>query len=312
MKILFYSHGDNGSLLDALRKKLADHQLYDWQSDQNIPKEQITAVIVWLPPDEFFDDLPNLTHVYALAAGVDHLLTHPGLPEDAAVIRLRDAGMGQQMAEYVLYGTLHAQRLMQEFRLAQAHARWDHHLSAKSSASTRVGILGAGALGQIVAKKLSINGYSVSCWSRTAHELPTGITSMHGQSDLPAFLSHSDVLVCLLPLTPSTQGFLNKSVFEQLPKGAYLINPGRGLHLIDNDLINALDKHHLSGALLDVFTEEPLPSSHPFWSHPRITITPHVAAKSLPDESAEQIHLSIESVFRGEQPAGIVDRKLGY
>ncbi len=312
MNILFYCHGDDGSLLKALRLRLPSHVIFEWADDAPIPHQDITAAIAWQPPKHFFDGLTNLTHIYAVAAGVDHFLKTTGLPDNVHVIRLTDAGMGHQMSEYVLYGTLHAQRRMHDFRVAQHEKRWDHHLAVKSAQNTRVGILGAGQLGSAVAQRLAQNQFTVSCWSRSPRSLPEGITSIHGQQQLAGFVSQSDVLVCLLPLTDATAGILNTQLFSQLPSGAFLINPGRGAHLIDNDLVHALSTGLLSGAMLDVFHDEPLPATHPFWSHPRIVITPHVAAKSLVDESADQISDSINSVERGIMPAGLVDRSRGY
>ena len=313
MNFLYYCQDDNGKLLQAVREKLGNsHHVFDWLNDQDIPLENIDAAIVWLPPDHFFEGLPNLTHVYALAAGVDHLLKHPGLPPHANVVRLRDAGMGEQMAEYALLGTLMAQRKMVQISIAQSENQWRHEISADTAISTRVGVLGAGALGSKVAERLALNNYPVTCWSRSPHTLPKPIVSMHGANELDAFLAQSNVLVCLLPLTENTHGILNGELFDKLPTGAFLINPGRGGHLVDDDLIEALDSGKLSGALLDVFHEEPLVSSHPFWNHPKIIVTPHVAAKSVPDKSADQIIDSIRHVERGDLPPGLVNRDRGY
>lgn len=313
MNFLYYCQDDDGKLLSAVREKLGNsHKIFDWLNDQNIPFQSIDAAIVWLPPNNFFDGLENLSHVYALAAGVDHLLKHPGLPSHVNVVRLRDAGMGEQMAEYALLGTLTAQRKMLQIARAQSANQWRHDISASTASETQVGILGAGALGSKVAERLSLNGYPVTCWSRSPHTLPDPIKSVNGPDALEGFLAQSNVLICLLPLTENTKGLLNGELFNKLPQGAFLINPGRGGHLVDEDLIRALDSGQLSGALLDVFHEEPLASSHPFWNHPNIIITPHVAAKSVPDKSAEQIITSIRHVERGELPPGLVNRDRGY
>lgn len=313
MKFLFYCQDDNGELLQSIRDGLDDHhQLFEWNQQEPIPFSEINAVIAWLPPDNFFDKLDNLTHVYALAAGVDHLLNHPGLPKKAQVVRLRDAGMGEQMAEYALYGVLHAQRRMVEFREAQLNQQWRHDITAKSAAETRIGILGAGALGNMVAERLTLNHYPVTCWSRTARNASTNYRTLQGPSALPDFLAQSDVLICLLPLTNETQGILNSELFNYLPSGAFLINPGRGGHLVDHDLVKALECGQLSGALLDVFHDEPLAKDHPFWQQPKITITPHIAAKSVPGQSADQIVENIKRVEQGQSPAGLVDRLQGY
>ena len=296
-----------------MREELDDHhQLFEWDQKEPIPFSEIDAAVAWLPPDNFFDKLDALTHVFVLAAGVDHLLDHPSLPQHVNVVRLRDAGMGEQMAEYALYGTLHAQRHMVKFREAQLNQYWQHDITAKSAAQTRVGILGAGALGTIVAERLAINGYPVTCWSRSAQTPADNYHKLHGKSELPDFLSQCDVLICLLPLTGDTQGLLSSQLFEQLPQGAFLINLGRGGHLVDTDLVNALDSGQLSGALLDVFHLEPLAKNHPFWKHPKVTITPHIAAKSVPGKSVDQIIESIKCVERGDIPPGLVNRLRGY
>lgn len=312
MKYLFYCEGDNGRLLQAFRDQLGSHTVFDWQNDSDIPLDQISAAIVWMPPKHFFDNVPNLTHVFSLSAGVDYLLTHPGIPDAAVIHRLRDAGMAEQMAEYVLYGVLHAQRCFHDLQVTQAAKVWADKLHVKSAQDMHVGLLGAGALGSKVAQRLAMNGYPVRCWSRTARDFAPGITGMHGQDALQEFLSVCNVLVCLLPLTDTTRGILDTRLFERLPQGAYLINPGRGAHLIEQDLFDALDNGQLSGALLDVFDTEPLPAEHLFWQHPRIIVTPHVAAKTRVSESVKQMMLSISAIERGEVPNSIVDRQRGY
>lgn len=314
MSILYYCKGDDGQVLQSLRQRLPGHRIIDWNNERPLAApEQITAAIVWMPPDEFFDGLPALEQVYAFSAGVDHLLQHPGLPEDVTIIRLLDAGMAQQMAEYALYGTLHFQRQMGMLRKAQARHEWVRDVKANATADIRIGVLGAGALGLQVATRLSLNGYPVSCWSRSARQSPDGrIHMLHGYEAMPEFLANSQVLVCLLPLTDATRGILDHQLFSELPRGAFLINPGRGDHLVEADLLSALASGQLSGALLDVFSVEPLPEDHPFWEHPDILITPHVAAQSLEEESVRQIVDNIEAVERGELPSGLVDRKSGY
>ena len=266
-----------------------------------------------MPPEDFFDGLTNLQDVYALAAGVDQLLEHPGLPASATIIRLRDAGMAEQMEEYVLYGVLHAQRRMGALRQAQSAARWASDTVAPAARHTRVGILGAGALGARVAGRIAANGYPVTCWSRSPHAGGSDNTGfVHGEPALEPLLAASDVLVCMLPLTNDTRGILDASLMSRLPRGAFLINPGRGEHLVEQDLLAAIDSGHLSGALLDVFTREPLSADHPFWTHPSIIVTPHIAARSLVEESVEQVVDSMMARQRGEIPAGIVDRQKGY
>lgn len=314
VSILYYCKGDDGRILQSFRQSLPRKRIVDF-SGEDRPSDlaAITAAIVWMPPDDFFDGLSSLKTIYAFSAGVDHLLQHPGLPADATIIRLRDAGMAQQMAEYALYGTLHYQRQMGRLRQAQAQHQWLDDIRANITASIGIGVLGAGALGLEVAAKFALNGYPVACWSRSARPSPDGVINMyHGKTELTEFLAGSQVLVCLLPLTDETRGILDRQLFARLPRGAFLINPGRGDHLVESDLLAALDTGQLSGALLDVFCTEPLPESHPFWDHPDILITPHVAAQSLEEDSVNQIVGSIEMIERGELPPGVVDRQRGY
>lgn len=296
---------------DALQTSPLSHTVIDIEND-TFDFESIEAAIVWLPPEHFFQNLRNLKTVYAISAGVDQLLLHPGLPEHVDIIRLRDAGMAQQMAEYVLYGALRVQRNFHEYEAAQREGQWCHGLPVRRAADTTVGILGAGVLGKAVATRLADNHYAVSCWSRTAKSQPSHITCFTGEAELDVFLKSCDILVCLLALTDSTTEILNKSLFNRLKQGAYIINVARGSHLVDADLLDAIDSGHLSGAMLDVFRKEPLPYEHPFWTHPRVTVTPHDAAQSLLDESVKQIVSSVLQVDGGELPEGLIDRSRGY
>ncbi len=314
VSILFYCEGDDGQLLQTFRQRLPDHVIVDWSGErESTDLNDVTAAIVWKPPAEFFDKSPRLRTVYAFSAGVDSILRHPGLPDDAMIVRLLDAGMARQMAEYALYGVLHAQRQMGMQRMAQDRRQWvQDDVKAISAEETRIGILGAGALGLQVAERLALNDYTVCCWSRSARKTDARVSSVHGQEALGGFLNACNVLVCLLPLTDATAGILDASLFDQLPQGAFLINPGRGAHLNEPDLLDALTSGQVSGALLDVFSTEPLPENHPFWNHPAIIITPHVAAQTLPGESVNQIVDSIKTVERGDVPDGVVDRGRGY
>jgi glyoxylate/hydroxypyruvate reductase A len=174
-----------------------------------------------------------------------------------------------------------------------------------------VGIMGLGVLGERVARAVNHFEFPVLGWSRTAKQLP-GVRGFAGQDQFDAFLAATKVLVCLLPLTPETQGIMNARSLERLMPGGYVINVARGGHLVDEDLIALLDNGHLAGATLDVFRTEPLPAEHPFWKHPRITVTPHTSARTLREETIAQIAGKILAFQRGEPIAGVVDRKRGY
>jgi len=310
MTILYcVKNDDNHLLLNAIKRELPDEQFDVWPSCKN--PDEITTAIVWAPPADLFDSLPKLQTVLSMSAGVDNLLGHPGLRPEVSVVRLQDAGMGTLMSEYVLYGTLMAHRKMHQFALGQSQKKWLHETTCKNATDFHVGILGAGILASQAAARLISNGYRVSTWSRT-EKRQSKVQSFFGEEQLELFLSDLDAIVCLLPLTNATIGILDKRLFHSLPKGAFLINPGRGQQLVEPDLLEALDSGQLSGAMLDVFAVEPLPQNHPYWEHPRIVITPHLAAETVPEESAKQIRASIEAIKRGEPPAGLVDRVLGY
>jgi len=310
MRILYYCSDDTDNrIYDALQLNLPEHQLDRWPDCDD--RTQVTAAIVWQPPAEFFDGLVNLKYVLSIAAGVDHLLNHPGLPANVDLVRLTDAGMAQPMSDFVLYGALHAQRKMAALTQAQRQHQWRHDIKPHLAQEFRIGILGAGELGQITAKRLLDNNYAVSCWSRSEKNLQ-GIQHYVGEAGLNEMLPTVQVLVCLLPLTTNTRGIIDAVLLSNLPKEAFVINPGRGDHLDETALLDALDSGHISGALLDVFCTEPLPESHPFWKHPNIIVTPHVAAVTSIPEAVEQIVESIAAFENGEKPRGLVNREFGY
>ncbi len=310
MSILYFSAGDpEKRVLNGLKAALPHHSIEVWPECKD--KTNITAAVVWQPPAEFFDGLVNLKSVLSIAAGVDHLLTHPGLPIDVEIVRLTDAGMAEPMAKYALYGVLHAQRKMTELAQAQREKRWRHELAPAATNDFRVGVLGAGELSLVAANGLLMNGFKVSCWSRTEKNLDN-ITHYAGVAGLDDMLPTVDALVCLLPLTENTRGILNASLFRKLPKNAYIINPGRGDHLNEHDLLEQLDNGHLSGALLDVFATEPLPEQNPLWSHPKVIVTPHLAGPTDADGAVEQIAQSIKELESGARPRGLVNRSAGY
>jgi len=215
------------------------------------------------------------------------------------------------MAQYILYGVLHAQRHMFTLAQAQRDKQWRHDVAPQPAKEFQVGILGAGELGLVAAKRLLDNGYKVSCWSRSSKNLEN-IEHFSGEHELNDMLPQLNVLVCLLPLTPDTSGIIDAVLLKQLPAGSFLINSGRGDHADESAVLEALNSGQLSGALLDVFCEEPLPESNPLWSHPNVIVTPHVAAPTQVTGSVEQLVESVHQLERGEKPRGLVDRRSGY
>jgi glyoxylate/hydroxypyruvate reductase A len=248
--------------------------------------------------------------IFNLGAGVEVLLAIPALPGGVPVIRLEDAGMAAQMAEYVTLAVLRAYRELDAYAVQQREGRWQSRPRIARSAFG-VGILGFGVLGRAVADALAPFGLPLRAWSLSRKHSP-GVESFAGRAELGPFLAASRALVCLLPSTHETRGLLDRTAFGTLPRGAHLVNVARGDIVVDEDLIAALDSGHLAGATLDVFRAEPLPSGHPFWHHPRITLTPHASAVTLVEDAALQVAGKIRRLERGESVTGIVDRARGY
>lgn len=310
MNILFYCANDTEQAIEnAFRSALPEAMFTVWPNVKH--PSDIDYAIVWQPPDAFFDGLTGLKAIFSIAAGVDHLLTHPSLPQEIPLVRLLDAGMGEKMAEYVLYGVLTAQREMLAYREHQQNAHWDYTERNNAASECDVGILGIGTLGLKVAERLALNGYPVHGWSRTAKHHPQ-ITTYAGADGLNAMIENIRVLVCLLPLTTQTRSILNAQLFNRARHGLFLINVARGGHLVDADLLTALDSGQVSGAMLDVTDPEPLPADHPFWSHPRILLTPHTSAPTQASESVGQIVTNLRNHQSNGTLVGVVDRTSGY
>jgi glyoxylate/hydroxypyruvate reductase A len=265
--------------------------------------------VVWAPPQQFLDEQKSLKALFNIGAGVDALLKLR-LPPGVRVVRLEDAGMAVQMAEYVCHAVIRHFRELDGYEADVKAGQWTY-LPPRSRADFPVGVMGLGVLGERVAKALSVFEFPVHGWSRSPKAID-GVVCHSGAAGFSDFLTSCRVLVNLLPLTPETRDILNRDTLGQLQSGAYLINVARGAHLVDEDLLALLDSGHMAGATLDVFRTEPLPAGHPFWTHPAITVTPHTSARTLRDESIAQIARKIAAVERGEKVAGIVDPTRGY
>jgi glyoxylate/hydroxypyruvate reductase len=270
---------------------------------------QADHAIVWAPPQEFIDEQPGLQTLFNIGAGVDALLQLK-LPPSLKVVRLDDAGMSVQMAEYVCHAVIRHFREFDGYDADTQSGKWSYR-KPRSRADFAVGVMGLGVLGERVAKALQVFEFPVNGYSRSAKDLP-GIRCFSGAQGLPDFLAATRVLVNLMPLTPETENILNQGTLSQLPQGGYLINVARGKHLVEEDLITLIDSGHLAGATLDVFRTEPLPADHPFWQHPKITVTPHTSARTLREESIAQIVGKIQALQRGDAINGVVDHQRGY
>jgi len=306
MKITFCcTNTDAQPWLEGLRAALPQAHISLWQPGA-APAEH---AIVWAPPQQFFDEQRQLKGIFAIGAGVDALLKLD-LPERAVLVRLDDAGMAVQMAEYV------CQAVIRHFRELDAYAqdinagRWTFR-KPRQRADFPVGVMGLGVLGARVAQALAHFEFPVNGWSRTPKELE-GVKGFHGSAQFNQFLASSRVLVNLLPLTAETSNILNMETLGRLQPNGYLINVARGAHLVEQDLLALLDSEQLAGATLDVFRVEPLPLDHPFWQQPKITLTPHTSARTLRETSIAQIAGKIAALQRGETVAGVVERVRGY
>lgn len=265
--------------------------------------------VVWAPPQAFLDEQPGLRALFNIGAGVDALLKLE-VPAQTRIVRLDDAGMSVQMAEYVCHALIRHFREFDGYAADVAQGKWSYR-KPRLRAECPVGIMGLGVLGERVAKAVAQFEFPVNGWSRSPKQVE-GVRCFAGPAQLPDFLAASRVLVCLLPLTAETRDILRRETLSQLQAGGYVINVARGAHLVEDDLMALIDSGHLAGATLDVFRQEPLPAGHPFWTHPKITVTPHTSARTLRDESIAQIAGKMLALERGEPVAGVVDHHRGY
>jgi glyoxylate/hydroxypyruvate reductase A len=270
---------------------------------------EVRYLAAWEPPDDIAARFPNLDILFSTGAGTDHV-DLSAIPAALPVVRMVESGIIAGMVEYVSLAVLSIHRDWGAYLAQQRDARWQPH-RVYPAASRRVGVLGLGMLGRAVLERLSGFGFSCAGWSRSPHRIE-GVACHAGPAQLPAFLARTDILICLLPLTGSTRGILSKPLFDQLPRGATLINVGRGGHLVQDDLLRALEEGQLGSAILDVCEPEPLPPDHPFWTHPRVTLTPHIASMTQPETAVEAVIGNIRRHRQGLPMIGLVDRASGY
>jgi glyoxylate/hydroxypyruvate reductase A len=270
---------------------------------------QVRYLAAWLPPENIATTFRNLELIFSVGAGVDQF-DFSQLPSHIPLVRMLEPGITESMLEYVTMAVLALHRDLVDFIAQQREQTW-REIQIISASSRRVGVMGLGLLGQAVLERLKAFGFPLAGWNRSPR-IMTGVTCYAGASALPEFLAQTDILVCLLPLTTETRGILNRDLFAQLPRGAKLVNVGRGGHLVADDLIDGLDRGVLSAAVLDVAEPEPLPAGHPFWRHPRILLTPHNASMTIPESAVDYVLETIARHRRGETLPGHVDRERGY
>jgi glyoxylate/hydroxypyruvate reductase len=282
---------------------------------EDFDRSAIRYVATWGPKPGSLSNLPNLEALFSLGAGVDHLMSYPDLP-DVPIVRVAQDDLTHRMSEYMVLHCLMYLRDQRRFDEDQKAKRWMPDRAPPIAGEVRVGIMGFGVLGQDAARKLKMMGFDVAGWSRT----PKNIEDFQvyaGEEGLTPFLNRTDILISLMPLTPDTQGILNRSLFEKLARdgklgGPILINAGRGKLQVETDILSCLDDGTLMAATLDVFETEPLPEDSPLWTHPRVTITPHNSATSEPEATARYIAHQIRRHEAGEAFENVVDKKRGY
>lgn len=292
----------------ALSKALPKMEIHVWPDHGDV--DEVEFALIWGPYARDMKRFTNLKALISLGAGVDHILDQVDRPAHVPVVRLIDPGLKTGMVEYVLYNVLRYHRRMPEYEQQQRKALWIERSQSLPS-GRRVGILGLGKIGIACAEALNRLDFDVIGWSRTKKDI-LNVGCFYGDDALKPFLSQCNILICLLPLTPETTGILNKVTLAAMPAGSYLINVGRGGHLVEADLLAALNSGHIAGATLDVFREEPLGRDNPFWHHPNVTVTPHIAALTLPQSAGPVIADIVKKVRAGRKVPGLVDPAKGY
>nr|WP_298798534.1 glyoxylate/hydroxypyruvate reductase A [uncultured Acetobacter sp.] len=295
---------------NAFAQVAPDLTVCSWYAPET-KSEPADYVLVWTPEKDHYPALSGVKAIICTGAGVDHLLRAPEFPHHVPLVRMGGTQTAQLMADYVTWAAISLLRQARTWAIQQADGTWANNCIARTTAETRIAIMGLGHLGSSVATHLARVGFQVSGWKRSASVLP-GVQVYAGQDALPDFLKTADILVNLLPSTPQTCGLVTYDFLTNLPKGAGFINVGRGDHVMQPDLIKALDDGVLSGAVLDVVTPEPLPVTSALWAHPKITVTPHVASEASPVMQADYVAQVIKSMERGETPALLCDPQKGY
>jgi glyoxylate/hydroxypyruvate reductase A len=270
---------------------------------------QVRFLAAWEPPPRLAETFPNLEVLFSVGAGVDQF-DFSALPPGLTVVRMVEPGLTACMCEYVSWAVLSLHREIPLYLRQQRNSLWKEH-PVRPASTRRVGVMGMGNLGRAALAQLRQLGFDCAGWSRSRRSDP-GVRCYAGEAELGDFLARTDILVCLLPLTPETRGMLGRRVFDALPQGASLVNAGRGGHLVEADLLAALERGQLSAAILDVCEPEPLPQGHPFWDHPRIWLTPHVASATQAETAAESLLDNLRRHEVGLPLEGVVDRSRGY
>lgn len=305
--LLVCQHRDSKPWFKAFNEKNPDLDIQVYPEVEN--PDDIEFAISWRHPEGIYKNYPNLKVIASMGAGVHHVLKDQTIPDDVKITRIVDENLTRDMADFALLNTLFHIRNY-NFHIAQQQERNWQIKAYRQPQETKVGILGMGVLGQAVAEKLNQNDFQVLGWSKSKKENKAFRSFTENEFD--EFMSQLDILICLLPLTEETEGVLNYENLKKLPQGAKIINLARGPHVVDDDLLKLLDEEHLSSAILDVFDEEPLPKNSPYWSHPKVLVTPHVASMTDPQSVVNQIYDNIENMKNGKDLKNQVDRSKKY
>ncbi len=309
MSFLIVSPGkDPKPWVKVLENQHPGLNIYVYPEDHDT--EEVEFALTWNHPRGLFKNYPNLKVVASMGAGVDHITSDEDFPEGVTITRVVDPLLSEDMGDFVLSLCLSHLRNLDYYQQNETEEKWDP-IDYTRNKDVNVGIMGIGEMGKAAAKKLLNNDFKVRSWSRTPKEFEN-IESFVGDEELEEFLGETQILVNLLPLTPQTEKIMNKELFEQLPEGAYVINVARGEHLVEQDLLAMVDSGHLAGAALDVFWEEPIRDEHPFWKHPKIRITPHVASVTHPNSVVPQIVDNYERMKEEEPLKNVVEKERGY
>lgn len=307
--LLFASNADRDEWWrETLTEGIPDLDFRVWPDVGQI--DEIDYALVWKPETGMLATIPNLRVIFSLGAGVDHIFADKNLPKDVPICRVVNPNMAMRMTEYIVMHVLMHHRRHREYDQQQRLRVWQE-LPQPHAGERRIGMMGMGELGGDAARHLAALGFDVAGWSRSPSNVE-GVTSFHGADGFGPFLERTDTLVCLLPLTDQTRNLVDRDLLARLPEGATFINAGRGGQVVEDDLVAALDTGHISEATLDVTQVEPLPEDSPLWDHPKVTLTPHVAAFSDPRALVEQVVENIRRDQSGEPLKNTVDPARGY
>ena len=310
--VAYYDDAADASRMEAWQARLQPFlpaiQLVPIYSDL---AQEAMAITAWKPPLGRIAQLPNLKGIISLGQGVDHIFRDETIPDALPLVRLVDPDMSVALGHWVCLAVLEKCRKASDYR-ALAKRREFRPLPQTNARDLKIGVYGVGAIGYEVARQLSALHFDVHGYVTTQREDDAHLSYHWGPDGLNTMITDMDMHICLMPLTDDTRGFFHKDVFQAMKVGAYFINAGRGGHVVEDDLLQALNQGHLSGASLDVFDVEPLPDDHGFWDHPHITIWPHVAAQTNPQTAAEQVANALLAFHENREAANQVDKKRGY